>query len=293
MATASKSVSNACLRPKASGMAMVLVVSVIFLAVPGQTALAEDGISAENTVRLKAAIANDYRSAKNTARDVYRHPLGTLSFFGLKPGMTVVEIYPGRGWYTEVLAPYLSGRGQLYAASWAKDSKSKNIQRRLKEYHAMLTARSDAYGQVIVTELSPTKTNIAPAGTADMVLTFRNIHNWMKRGYDRTVFDAMYKALRPGGVLGVVEHRGNPEVWPDPQALSGYVDQDVVIELAKDAGFELAATSEVNANPKDARNHPKGVWTLPPAMRLKDKDRSKYLAIGESDRMTLKFIKPE
>jgi len=125
-----------------------------------------------------------------------------------------------------------------------------------------------------------------------MVLTFRNIHNWMKRGYDRTVFEAMYKALKPGGVLGVVEHRGNPEIWPDPQALSGYVNQEDAIELARDAGFELAAASEINANPKDTRNHPKGVWTLPPSLRLKDKDREKYLAIGESDRMTLKFIKP-
>jgi predicted methyltransferase len=252
-----------------------------------------DGIGAENTGRLKAAIAGDHREAKNRARDIFRHPLETLSFFGIKPEMTVVEIYPGGGWYTEILAPYLKGRGRLYAASWDKDSKRRNIQKWLKRYHAKLAARPDVYGGVTVTELSPAKTVIAPAGSADLVLTFRNIHNWMKLGYDRTVFEAMYTALKPGGVLGVVEHRGNPEVWPDPQALSGYVNQEDAIELAKDAGFELVAMSEVNANPKDSRNHPKGVWTLPPSLRLKNKDRDKYLAIGESDRMTLKFIKPK
>ena len=269
----------------------VLAVSLILPTVwPSQ---AGDGIGEENTARLKAAIAGDHREAKNRARDIYRHPLETLSFFGLKPEMTVVEIYPGGGWYTEILAPYLKGRGRLYASSWDRDSKSKNIRKWLKRYHEKLAARPDVYGEVTVTELSRSKTEIAPSGSADMVLTFRNIHNWMKRGYDRTVFEAMYSALKPGGLLGVVEHRGNPEVLPDPQALSGYVNQEDAVELAKDAGFELLATSEINANPKDTRNYPKGVWTLPPSLRLKDKDREKYLAIGESDRMTLKFIKPK
>jgi predicted methyltransferase len=125
-----------------------------------------------------------------------------------------------------------------------------------------------------------------------MVLTFRNVHNWMKRGYENAIFQAMFDALKPGGVLGLVEHRGDPEVWQDPQALSGYVNQDTAVELAEAAGFRLLASSEVNANPKDARNHPKGVWTLPPSLRLKDRDRDSYLAIGESDRMTLRFVKP-
>ncbi|MDA0998697.1 MAG: methyltransferase [Proteobacteria bacterium] len=206
--------------------------------------------------------------------------------------MTVVEVYPGGGWYTEVLAPYLKGAGHLYAASWDAASKSEPIQRRLKKFHDKLAARSDIYGGVTVTELSPAKTEIAPAGSADMVLTFRNIHNWMKGGFDRTVFEAMYRALKPGGVLGVVEHRADPEAWPDPQALSGYVHQDIVVDLATAVGFKLVATSEINANSKDTRNYPEGVWTLPPVLRLKGKDRSKYLAIGESDRMTLKFVKP-
>jgi len=270
----------------------VAVLVVFLVQAPAGPSLGGDSIGTENTARLRAAMAGDHRPAKNRARDIYRRPRETLTFFGLRPEMTVVEIYPGSGWYTEILAPYLRGRGRLYAASGDKDSKRENIQRRLKRFHDKLTARPDVYDIVTVTELSPTKTEIAPPGSADMVLTFRNIHNWMKRGYDHTVFEAMYAALKPGGVLGVVEHRADPEVWPDPQALSGYVHQDVVVDLAKDAGFELVATSEINANPEDTRNHPKGVWTLPPALRLKDKDRSKYLAIGESDRMTLKFVKP-
>ncbi len=280
--------------PWAIPRALALAALVVLAAhAPVRAAQDGDGIGAQNTARLKAVLAGDHREAKNRARDGYRHPLETLSFFGLKPEMTVVEIYPGGGWYTEILAPYLKGRGKLYAASWDKNSKRKSIRKWLRRFHEKLAARPDVYAAVIVTELSPAKTNIAPPGSADMVLTFRNIHNWMKRGYDRTVFEAMYKALKPGGVLGVVEHRLDPKTWPDPQALSGYVNQEDAVELARDAGFELVATSELNANPKDTRNHPKGVWTLPPTLRLKDQDREKYLAIGESDRMTLKFIKPK
>ena len=144
-----------------------------------------------------------------------------------------------------------------------------------------------------MTQLSRNKTAIAPPGSADMVLTFRNVHNWMKFGFDATIFQAMYKALKPGGILGVVEHRADPDEFPDPQTLSGYVQEAQVIEMAEAAGFKLLAKSEINANPKDTRDHPKGVWTLPPSFRLKDKDREKYLGIGESDRMTLKFVKPK
>ncbi|MEE8188110.1 MAG: methyltransferase [Kiloniellales bacterium] len=247
---------------------------------------------AETAARLRAAIAGDHREAKNRARDVYRHPFATLSFFGIEPDMTVVEIWPGRGWYSEILAPFLKGSGRLYAASWDRDLKSDYVQRTLKGYREKFVARPDVYGEVIVTELSRSKTAIAPPGSANMVLTFRNVHNWMKRGYERTIFRAMFDALKPGGVLGLVEHRGNPEVWQDPQALSGYVNEDYTIELAENVGFRLLARSEANANPKDTKDHPKGVWTLPPSLRLKDQDREKYLAIGESDRMTLKFVKP-
>ncbi|NQU60854.1 MAG: class I SAM-dependent methyltransferase [Rhodospirillales bacterium] len=262
--------------------------ALLFLAPP---AVAQ--ISGDDAKALATVIAGDHREAKNSARDIYRHPLETLSFLGLRPDMTVVEIYPGGGWYTEILAPYLNKKGRYYAASWVRDSKNPRIQKALQRYHAKLVARPDLYGATIVTELSRDKTNMAPAGSADMVLTFRNVHNWMKRGYDAIIFGAMYKALKPGGVLGLVEHRGDAEDFQDPQALSGYVNQDHAIELAEAAGFKFVGSSEINANAKDSRKHPKGVWTLPPSLRLKDKDREKYLAIGESDRMTLKFIKPE
>ncbi len=246
-----------------------------------------------DSARLKSVIAGDHRDAKNSVRDKFRHPFETLKFFGLAPDMTVVEIFPGGGWYTEILAPYLKGKGRYYAASWEKGAKREMIRKALKRYHAKLAAQPERYGEVIVTELSRTKTNIAPPGSADMVLTFRNVHNWMKRGYEAVIFAAMYRTLKPGGILAVVEHRGNPEVWQDPQALNGYVNEDFAIELAENAGFKLVGKSEINANAKDTKDYPKGVWTLPPSLRLKDKDREKYLAIGESDRMTLKFIKPE
>ena len=241
--------------------------------------------------RLKTAIAGDHRTPKYAARDIYRHPYETLTFFGLKPNMTVVEIWPGGGWYTEILAPYLKGTGKYYAAHRNRDTTDARIQKFIKRYDDKLAARPDIYGETIVTQLSRKKSAIAPPGSADMVLTFRNIHNWMKFGFDAAIFQAMYTALKPGGILGVVEHRADPEEFPDPQALSGYVHEEQVVELAQDAGFKLVEKSEINANPRDSRDHPKGVWTLPPTLRLKDRDRAKYLAIGESDRMTLKFQK--
>lgn len=250
------------------------------------------GAGEEADDRLAAAIAGDHREAANRARDVYRHPYETLSFFGLRPDMTVVEIWPGRGWYTEILAPYLKGSGRYYAASWDRDSDSDFVQRALEAYDEKLAARPDIYGEVVVTELSRRKTRMAPPASADLVLTFRNVHNWMKRGYEGAIFEAMFEALKPGGVLGLVEHRGDPEVWQDPQALSGYVNQDYAVELAERAGFRLVASSEVNANPKDTKDHPEGVWTLPPSLRLKERNREAYVAIGESDRMTLLFRKP-
>ncbi len=241
---------------------------------------------------LEAVIAGNHRDPKNAARDTFRHPKETLSFFGLKPDMSVVEIWPGTGWYTEILAPYLKESGTYYAASWDKDEKRSFVQENLKKYHDKLKSRPDIYDKVTVTELSKSKTNIAPAGSADMVLTFRNVHNWMLHGFDQAVFETMFAVLKPGGVLGVVEHRADPEAFPDPQAKSGYVQEDQVIQMAEAAGFKLVEKSEINANPRDTRKHPRGVWTLPPTLLLKDRNREKYLAIGESDRMTLKFVKP-
>lgn len=242
--------------------------------------------------RLKTVISGDHRTPKYAARDKYRRPFETLNFFGVRPDASVVEIWPGGGWYTEILAPYLKGAGKYYAAHRNRDTKDARILKFIQRYDAKLAARPELYSEVVVTELSQTKTAIAPPGSADMVLTFRNVHNWMKFGFATPIFEAMFTALKPGGILGVVEHRADPEEFPDPQALSGYVHEEQVIEMAKSAGFKFVEKSEINANPADTRNHPKGVWTLPPSLRLKDKDREKYLAIGESDRMTLKFVKP-
>lgn len=240
---------------------------------------------------LEEAVNSEFRSPEMRARDQYRHPIETLRFFGIEPQMTVVEISPGGGWYTQILAPFLAARGQYIAASVPSD-----IGEYFKEQNAKqkvwLSAHPELSSTFKVTDFyPPSRLEIAPAGSADMVLTFRNIHNWMDKGGVQEAFNAFYKALKPGGILGVVEHRANPNQKFDPKARSGYVREQDVIRMAKTAGFQLVAKSEINANPKDTKNYPEGVWTLPPVLRLKDQDREKYLAIGESDRMTLKFIK--
>jgi predicted methyltransferase len=244
-----------------------------------------------NSDRLKEIAAGDHRSAENKARDQYRHPVETLTFFGIRPDMTVVEIYPGRGWYTEILAPYLKDSGTLYAAEAPGEPSYEAARRSLEALNQKLKDAPELYGEVKRTKLGKDE-DIAPPGSADLVVTFRNVHSWMGSGSADDAFAAMFKALKPGGVLGVVQHRGNPSVTQDPKAGKGYVNEDYVIELAKKAGFELADKSEINANPKDTKDYAKGVWTLPPSLRLGDEDREKYLAIGESDRMTLKFVKP-
>ncbi|BAQ16995.1 class I SAM-dependent methyltransferase [Methyloceanibacter caenitepidi] len=242
--------------------------------------------------RLKEVIAGDHRSAENAARDTYRHPYETLTFFGIRPDMTVVEIYPGRGWYTEILAPYLKDTGTLYAAEAPSDPSYEALQRSLEAFDQKLKDAPELYGQVKRTTVTKDG-DIAPPESSDLIVTFRNTHSFMRAGTEEASFAAMYRALKPGGVLGVVQHRGDPKVKQDPKAASGYVNEDYVIALAENAGFELADKSEINANPKDTKDYPKGVWTLPPSFRLGDEDREKYAAIGESDRMTLKFVKPE
>lgn len=246
----------------------------------------------EDDAELRRIIADTHRSDADRARDVHRHPYETLKFFGLTPDKVVVEIWPGGGWYTDIIAPYVKGRGRYFAAGRNRDATDQRILASIKRYDDKLKAKPELFDEVVVTELSQSKGDIAPAGTADMVLTFRNIHNWMKFGFESAIFKAMFKALKPGGVLGVVEHRADPAEFPDPQALSGYVHVEQVKQMAAAVGFAFVAASEVNANPKDTRKHPAGVWTLPPSLRLKDQDRDKYLAIGESDRMTLLFRKP-
>ncbi len=242
--------------------------------------------------KLLQAINGEHRSAANKGRDVYRKPQKTLSWLGLKNDMRVVEITPGGGWYTEILAPYLRENGTFYAAGFDAESKKRFFRRAVKAFKAKLDGNPAIYDKVTVTELAPpAKTAIAPPASVDMVLTFRNVHNWMSAGNSDAVLGAMYSALKPGGVLGLVEHRGNPDVAQDPKAGSGYVNEAYTIALVEKAGFKLVGKSELLANPKDTRNHKKGVWTLPPTLRLGNKDKSKYLAIGESDRMLLKFVK--
>jgi len=244
---------------------------------------------------LAATVASSARTPKYAARDVYRHPLQTLQFFGLRPDQTVVEIWPGRGWYMEILAPYLRDRGKYYAAIEAPDvsgasQEAKDDASFLRKRIADDPAR---FGKVIVTDLHPPQlTEICPPGTADLVLTFRNVHNWIDDGTQQQQFNTFFKALRPGGVLGVVEHRAKPGTSLDETKKSGYVDEAYVRKLATDAGFRFVGASSVNDNPKDTKDYPKGVWTLPPTLTLGNQDRDKYLAIGESDRMTLKFVKP-
>jgi predicted methyltransferase len=246
---------------------------------------------AATAAALERVLAADHRSAENRARDAWRHPLDTLLFFGIKPDMTVVEVWPGAGgWYTEVLAPLLSN-GKLYAALMPPMPQNEYVTAGRKSFADKLAARPDLYGKVEMTELGTGSFNIAPPGSADMVVTFRNIHNWMNFGFEKEAFAEMHRALKPGGILGVVEHRGNPDKPQDPRAASGYVNEQYAIGLIEAAGFELLARSEINANPKDTKDYEQGVWTLPPAYRLGNRDRAKYEAIGESDRFTLKFRK--
>jgi predicted methyltransferase len=241
---------------------------------------------------ISAALSAEHRSAANRARDAYRHPLETLLFFGIKPDSTVVEVWPGAtGWYTEVLAPLLAERGKLYTPIYGDAPDNPFVAAGNQSFREKLAARPDLYGKVEITALWTGSEAIAPPGSADLVLTFRNLHNWMARGMANEAIAAMQRALKPGGILGVVEHRGIPGKPQDPKAATGYVDEQYAVELIQAAGFELVERSEINANPRDTKDYAQGVWTLPPNYRLGERDREKYTAIGESDRFTLKFRK--
>jgi predicted methyltransferase len=271
-----------------------LLAATIVTAISGCNATNDTTASVKSSSALVSATQSGERSEANRARDQYRNPVETLEFFGLEDGMTVVEIAPGGGWYTEVLAPALKGHGTYYAAHFPADSEIGYYQRSLAGFKEKV-ANDTRFSEVKITEFAPvTHNDIAPASSADMVLTFRNVHNWyMQKDHQGVLsaFKAFNKALKPGGILGVVEHR-LPENREDAdQKRSGYMKQSYVIEVAKQAGFELVAQSDINANPKDTADHPKGVWTLPPRLALGDEQADKYKAIGESDRMTLKFKK--
>lgn len=235
----------------------------------------------------------DHRTPEFVKRDQYRHPLETLKFFEVKAGMTVVEIWPGKGWYTEVLAPYLS-QGKLYAAHFPTGVGVDYYDTNHALYVEKLEAHPNVYRQVRMAAFDPKRNQLTvPDGSADRVLTFRNVHNWLRSESEAAAFELFYKALKPGGVLGVVEHRALEGIDWEAMKTSGYMTEQYVIDLAQKAGFVLEAKSEINSNAKDTKNHPKGVWTLPPSLRLKEQGREKYLATGESDRMTLKFRKPD
>jgi predicted methyltransferase len=240
---------------------------------------------------LARALAAPHRSPANVARDPYRHPREVIEFLGIRADSVVVEILPGSaGYYMEILAPLLAGQGRYVAASRDASAAPQYL-----ADHAKLLARLQAepplYGKVQVTQFNAGLHEIAPPGSADFVLTFRNLHNWIERREVEGALAAFHKALKPGGILGVVDHRGRTGLSQEAQMKSGYVREDYAVALIEKAGFRLVASSEANANPRDTKDHPAGVWTLPPTYRLKDQDREKYRAIGESDRFTLKFEK--
>ncbi len=248
---------------------------------------------------LNAAISGPHRSDEARARDIYRKPFETLDFLGFRSDMTVVEIWPGGGWYTQILGPALRKRGKLYAAQFSLNPPSGYQRRALGSFLTMLGKEPDLYGDVVITHLDlPYALQVAPPASADMVLTFRNVHNWVmpSNGSGKNVhlaFQAMFDALKPGGVLGVVDHNWPDPATEDPLAKNGYIIIERTIRLAQDAGFVLAGRSDILSNPRDDHQHPKGVWTLPPSMALGDKDAQKYREIGESDRFLLKFQKPQ
>ena len=242
---------------------------------------------------IDKVMVGEHRAQANKARDKYRHPKETLLFFGLRPEMTVVEISPSRGWYTEILAPVLRDAGQYYAAVAAVTEKTPDAMKKNDaDYRAMLAASPNLFGKVKLSVLTPGALQVAPPGSADMVLTFRNVHNWAKAGTADAMFKAFHDALKSGGTLGVVEHRAKPDMSFEKQIETGYMSEAYVVETAQKAGFRLVNKSEINSNAKDTKDYPGGVWSLPPTLRYGDQDREKYLAIGESDRMTLKFTKP-
>ena len=263
------------------------------MSVSGVPAVAQKQAAFKNQAELAKAVADPRRTPANAERDRYRHPLETLAFFGVEPNDTIVEIWPSNGWYTEILAPYIQlGGGKLIGAA---------LDMQLGGLNNLKAAQPELYAGVDIATFPAFDAGATrvPDGTADVVLTFRNVHNWRMgarrddgQDYSAEAFRQMYAMLKPGGILGVVEHR-LPESASDERELnSGYIKVSTVRRLAKAAGFREVGSSEINANPKDTTEWPKGVWTLPPALRMGDVDRDKYLAIGESDRMTLKFVKP-
>ncbi|TFF06092.1 methyltransferase domain-containing protein [Pseudomonas sp. BCA14] len=264
----------------------ILTLTALLLPVVSQAADAQ--ISAR---QYSSVLAGSWRDPANSARDGYRHPQQTLEFFGLRANQRVIEITPGGGWYSEVLAPLLKDHGQYIAAVQAASS---SAYARISEENLKkkFTADPARYGKAAVVEFDPKAPVFGKPASADAVLTFRNVHNWVAADTAAATFSAFYNVLKPGGVLGVEDHRAKDGADLEAIKNSGYLTTAQVVKLATDAGFQLAGQSEVNANPKDTKDYPDGVWTLPPTLKLGEQDKARYLAIGESDRMTLRFVKP-
>ena len=265
----------------------------LLLMMVAPTALADGHHGAHANLNWDVALAGDHRSDANKARDAHRHPKETLSFFGLEPDMTVLEVSPGGGWYTEVLAPLLSEHGKLIAGHGSPNG-SAYSRRSLGRYLQKLGENRDIYSGVDVRVMQPPTAPIdLAAGSVDLALVFRNVHSWLRAGNADAALADIFRSLKPGGTLGIVQHRGKEGISLDEMKRKAYVPESKVVAMAEAAGFVLEASSEINANGKDTKNYPKGVWTLPPSFTEGDKDRAKYAAIGESDRMTLKFTKPQ
>ncbi|MGO9934827.1 MAG: class I SAM-dependent methyltransferase [Steroidobacteraceae bacterium] len=239
---------------------------------------------------LASAVASPARSPAAVSRDKARHPVEELTFFGLDPKMNVVELWPGGGYWTDILGPYLAAGGHYTIALPAPGNAEEDTS--VARLRARIAAQKDRLGVIHESILGAGHFDIAAPGSADLVVTFRNLHNWMYDGYAEQALAACFTALKPGGILGIEEHRGRNDVPQDPKAKNGYVRQDYAIALAKKAGFELVGSSEINANPRDTKDWPDGVWTLPPTLAQGDKDRAKYIAVGEADNFVLKFQKP-
>ena len=237
---------------------------------------------------LLNAVKSELRDPNNFSRDSYRNPYETLSFFEIEPSMTVVELSPGGGWYTEILAGYLTNSGTLIAAHFDKNTSNNYLRKSRLNFEKKINS-NPLYKNIKVVNLT---SELSRPESVDAVVTFRNLHNWLGPMMDK-IFSNAFNALKPGGIFGVVEHRANKGTSIEKMKKSGYVTEDYAIQIAKKHGFNLISKSEINANSSDTKNHPRGVWTLPPSLRLKEKDKEKYLAIGESDRMTLLFKKPE
>jgi predicted methyltransferase len=268
------------------GTFMMRVLILAGLLIPASLTAASAATQAPSAA-VRAAVADAQRTPANRQRDRYRHPAETLAFFGVRPEQTVVEFQPSGGWYTEILAPMLSAKGH-YVGLVAGGQRAQD------SFSRLLAAGGERYRGARMATLDPaTGSSTVPDGSADVVLTFRNVHNLIMGGGNNAAnsFRAFARMLKPGGTLGVVDHRLPEEMSADAERESGYVKRSTIIRLAQDAGFRLAAESKVNANPRDTHQWPKGVWTLPPSLQLGDTDRAKYLAIGESDRLTLRFVK--